>query len=52
MFEGRLGVSEDVWRCLLVSLVPGVVFGFGGVSWFIWVIFEVSELLVGVLGCF
>ena len=24
---GRLKVSEDVWRCLLVSLVSGVVFG-------------------------
>ena len=28
MSEGRLGVIECVWWCLLVSVVSGVVFGY------------------------
>ena len=47
---GRIRVSEDVWRCLLVSLVFSVVFGC--LEGMFWVIFGVSELLGGHLGCF
>jgi len=30
---GRLKMSEDLWRCLLVSLMSGVVFGIVGKKW-------------------
>ena len=50
---GRLKMSEDLWRCLLVSLVSGVVFGclgrYFGLSW--WYL-RMFELFGGVLGCF
>ena len=50
---GRLKMSEDLWRCLLVSLVSSVVFGclgtYCGLSW--WYL-RMFELLGGVLGCF
>ena len=36
----RLGVSENVWQCLLVSLVSCVIFGCLGVLCVIWVIMK------------
>ena len=46
---GRLKVSEDVWRCLLVSLVSGVVFGcLGRCCGLSWWYLRMFELLRGV----
>ena len=46
---GRLEVSEDVWRCLLVSLVSGVVFWcLGRCCGLSWWYFRMFELLGGV----
>ena len=53
MSVGRLKMSEDLWQCLLVSLVSGVVFGclerYCGLAW--WYL-RLFELLGGILGCF
>ena len=46
---GRIRVSEDVWLCFVVLVVSSVVFGCLEVM--SWVIFRVSKLPGGVLGC-